>query len=363
MKIANNTVTEEQKKTILIFRIGHLGDTLVAMPAIHAIRKKLPNHNLVLLTEHHSNYISSWEILKPTGWFSDVLFYAATQTVLTKIMSMFTLMVKIRKFNPEYLFDLSPERTISQHFRDRLFFTVLCGISKYAGQRTNITKQKKINVDMSYAEPEWQRLFSIVTDEKNTGFCLPIPEKEKQQALKSLKCLNMLPKSPLFAICPGSNMPAKRWPKERFAEVGKRLTDEYATCNLVIIGGKEDEGLGDELCSILGDRCHNLAGKLSIFESAAVLARCNVYIGNDTGTMHLAAMAGTPCVAIFSARDCPGKWEPYGNGNIIIRDDIECAGCMLNVCELHQMSCLKAISVEQVFSAAKTIISKQREQN
>ncbi len=357
MIIDKSKKTNEQKQSILIFRIGHLGDTLVAMPAIFAIRKLYPDHNLVLLTERHDTYISSWDILGPTGWFDDVLYYDPSHRPIVKIKNMTMLMAKLRKLAPEYIFDLSPERTLSQHRRDRFFFTRIAKIKNYVGRRTDITKEKRDSGRMSVVEPEWKRLLSIVSGEESLGYRLHVPENERLRAQKILQALNIAPRSPLFAICPGSKMPAKRWPKERFAKLGRFLQEEYPGSNLVILGGNEDQALGNELCSKWGKRCHNLAGKLSIYGSAAVLENCNAYVGNDTGTMHLAAMVGTPCVAIFSARDCPGKWEPYGTNNIILRHEIECAGCMLENCVAHQMACLKHISVDRVFSSVVKVIS------
>jgi ADP-heptose:LPS heptosyltransferase len=82
-----------------------------------------------------------------------------------------------------------------------------------------------------------------------------------------------------------------------------------------------------------------------------MLERCALYVGNDTGTMHLAASVGTPCVAIFSARDNPGKWEPTGPGHIVLRHEVPCAGCMLETCVDNDLECLKAISVDEVLAA------------
>jgi ADP-heptose:LPS heptosyltransferase len=98
-----------------------------------------------------------------------------------------------------------------------------------------------------------------------------------------------------------------------------------------------------------------MAGKLTIYGSAAVLEHCITYIGNDTGTMHLGGMVGVPCVALFSARDYPGKWEPYGEKHRIIRKDTDCAGCMREVCSRNN-DCLMRISVDEVLKEAKGLI-------
>jgi len=109
--------------------------------------------------------------------------------------------------------------------------------------------------------------------------------------------------------------------------------------------------LGAMLVAMIGPRIVNWAGSLSVLESAEALRRCTLYLGNDTGIMHLAAAVGTRCIAIFSARDHPGKWYPYGQGHVVIRKQIPCEGCYLTVCEEHRMACLMEINVEEVCQA------------
>ena len=65
----------------------------------------------------------------------------------------------------------------------------------------------------------------------------------------------------------------------------------------------------------------------------------------------LAAAMGTPCVAIFSSRDLPGMWYPYGSQHTVLRREVECSGCMLNDCVKQKMKCIRAISVDEVHSA------------
>ena len=124
-----------------------------------------------------------------------------------------------------------------------------------------------------------------------------------------------------------------------------------------MLGGCEDAVLGDALCRAWGERSHNFAGVFSVYESAALLERCCGYLGNDTGTMHLAAMVGTPCVGLFSARDYPGQWEPYGQGHTVLRHETDCAGCMLEVCHERDNECLQRISVDEVFGAVRQLLA------
>jgi ADP-heptose:LPS heptosyltransferase len=164
--------------------------------------------------------------------------------------------------------------------------------------------------------------------------------------------------APLLAVGPGSKMPAKIWPAARFAELGIRIKKVFPRLQLIVLGGKESVAVGRELCAAWGANAYSFAGQLSLYGSAAILEHCIAYVGNDTGTMHLAAMMGTPCVAIFSARDSPGRWDPHGKGHLVLRHEVECAGCLLDVCAEFDNQCLKLVPVDEVLAAVRGIVTK-----
>jgi ADP-heptose:LPS heptosyltransferase len=151
-------------------------------------------------------------------------------------------------------------------------------------------------------------------------------------------------------------MPAKMWVQDRYHELGQRLLAAYPELHLLVVGGKEDAAIGEELCAVWGHRSHNLAGRLSIYGSAAALQQCIAYVGIDAGAMHLAGMVGISCVALFSARDYPGQWEPYGTGHVILRHETECAGCMRTVCP-YDNKCLGLVSVDEAERAVRSVIT------
>jgi len=342
------------KESILVYRIGQLGDTLVSIPAISAIHEKYPEHNLVLLTEKTrsgNNIISSWDILEPTGWFDKVIFYYPATNIVAKVTTMFSVVSKLRKIRPEIVIDLSPERNKLQALRDKLFFKIMVGVRKYMAYGAYPKFNRLNNGDLPRVIPEWQRLLGIVSEDAFINFRLPIPENEQKNIDKLFSTGLIDNNVRMVAIGPGSKMPAKKWPEDYFAELGKSLLSKYSDIVLVVLGGKEDAEVGDRLCNLWGRRSFNYAGKYSIYGSYALLNKCFAYIGNDTGTMHLAAMARIPCVVIFSARDYPGKWEPYGNSNIVLRHETSCSGCMLEICSANANICTKLITVDEALSA------------
>jgi len=343
---------------IVIFRTGQLGDTLVALPAIEAIRSQYPHHRLFLLTERQINHVSSWEILDHTGWFEGVLYYEALVTGLRKIKTLFFLLIQLRALKIDHFFNLAPDRSERQRTMDVVYFSVLAGARNYHFPPTDRRMSDQAQRSLAWIEPEWRHLLRGVGADMPQGNALrlSIPDSERELALQVALAEGIDFGLRLLAICPGSKMPAKRWPTARFAELGMRLREDFPEVQLVVLGGKEDIAVGRELCEGWGEKAYTLAGKLSVYGSAAVLERCIAYVGNDTGTMHLAAIAGVPCVAIFSARDYPGKWEPYGNGHIVLRHEVPCAGCMLEVCGQHHNECLRLIGLDEVYGAVQKII-------
>jgi ADP-heptose:LPS heptosyltransferase len=248
-------------------------------------------------------------------------------------------------------------RTVWQVARDTFFFRTLCGIRDIVGLRpTPPYPVRDGSNQLVRLEPESDRLLEwafgpeAVRNRPRDAHHLPLTVSHRECAAALLA---PLVGQTLIAVAPGSKMQAKMWPQERFAAVGSLLLARSTNVRLIVLGGEHERPIGDALCRVWGARSLNLMGQLAISESAAVLERCCLYVGNDTGTMHLAASVGTPCVAIFSARDNPGRWEPPGDGHIVLRSDVPCAGCMLTDCIEHARRCLTAITVGDVVDAAE----------
>jgi heptosyltransferase III len=355
-------MTKKTMPTILIFRIGQLGDTLIAMPAIEAIRSKYPSHHLILLTDRHpgkAGYVSSWDILGPTGWFDQVIFYDPGVRGRDKLKMLGRLVSELRDLKVEHLFNLAPGRSRLASARDKWFFHFVVAPNLYSACPP-FNPPITVNGTLPRLTPEWRSLLQVVFNfgaPINDQFTLPIPEREREIANTLAQSERIDFSSKLIAIGPGSKMAAKKWPKEYFSALGVRLLDSFPDVHLVVLGGKEDALLGNELCEFWGERSTNLAGELSIYGSAALLERCAAYVGNDTGTMHLAAMVGVPCVALFSARDYPGKWDPYGKQHIVLRHVVACEGCMLEICKFDN-ECLKQIATDKAFDATKAVLNK-----
>jgi ADP-heptose:LPS heptosyltransferase len=233
-----------------------------------------------------------------------------------------------------------------------MFFVAMVRVSKYVIPASRVETRK------SKAEPEWRRLLAAASsDYEAFAARLSISADIRLRAMTTYGSAGGSDARAKIAVAPGSKMASKRWPQERFVQVVAKLHQRFPDYQFIVFGDYRDETLGDELVERYRGDCVNLAGRLSVLESAALLEQCAAYIGNDTGTMHLAAMVGCPCVAIFSSRDAPGRWDPIGQGHVVLRSDPSCAGCMLEECVERKNRCLTDISVDQVIDATIALLT------
>ncbi len=346
----------------LVYRPGSLGDTLVALPAVADIRRRYPQHRLTLLTERDvpgSGRVSPWAVLEPTGWFDNVYFYDVRPSSLRQRLANVALALRLRRTGYDDIFSLAPPRNRKQLRTDSLIFRGVVGTGRYHAA----TEPWSDSNGKDAVDHEGLRLLRIV-DPGATGaaledFLLPLPAAEVERARQLLTGLGVRPGQFLVGVGPGSGRPTTTWPLDRFAAVGAALLHQFPDLVLVAIGSANDQSLCEQLCEAWGPRSHNLAGRFSVLGSAAVLERCATFIGNDSGVTHLAAMVGVPCVAIFSARNAPGHWDPLGRNHLVHQERPECAGCMLDVCVDEGNKCLVRIETGPVVHSAVTLIDRR----
>jgi len=257
-----------------------------------------------------------------------------------------------------------PDRPAILRQRDKIFFEKICGIKYIVGFDSVVDKEsiKDKYGSLTWQQPEFEQLLRLVLPSSPMSKLeiLPRPylypaEKDfnkvkKIMKLGSQKCLTI-------ALGPGSKMLGKKWPVERYSEFVSYTLNTFSNCRVVIFGAPNEQNDSDYICdNNRSKRLISLVGSTNIIESAAALSLCTFYVGNDSGTMHLAAAMGLPCIGIFSSRANPGRWEPFGSQNIILRKDSNHVGCELVSCHLC-LKGLKKISLEEVIDAT-TIMKK-----
>lgn len=159
-------------------------------------------------------------------------------------------------------------------------------------------------------------------------------------------------KRPLVGLCPGAAYgPSKRWPAARFSGVGRELSSRGAS--IAVFGAPSEVGLAQEVSRDIPGAV-SVAGRTTPVVLAGCLAQCAVVIANDSGAAHLAGAAGAAVVAIFGSTDA--SWtRPLGSKVVVVRtEDIPCVPCFGKECD-RGYACLTGISEADVISAASAV--------
>jgi heptosyltransferase-2 len=152
-----------------------------------------------------------------------------------------------------------------------------------------------------------------------------------------------------IGLGPGATYgPAKRWPEDRWIELGRALIKNGR--RLIIFGSAAEADLCRRIAAAIGSGASSCAGETDLRQSAALLSKCRLFVSNDTGVMHLAAAAGTKVVALFGSTNT-GWTRPWGSGHLVIYEKEPCSPCYGRTCRYGHYRCLTKISAASVIEA------------
>jgi lipopolysaccharide heptosyltransferase II len=171
-------------------------------------------------------------------------------------------------------------------------------------------------------------------------------EAESKKAAEVLGSHGVRADDLLIGLNPSANWLTKRWLRERYAELGDRLMTYYKA-KVILLGGPGDKEWVSEIEGCMKRKPINLSGQTSLKELPAFIARCELFITNDTGPMHIAAAAGVPIIAITG----PTSVTPVGRGHLRLQADLDCAPCWSNTCRRGDTACMEIVGVEGVMKA------------
>lgn len=308
----------ENINKILVYRLGSLGDTLVALPSFNAIREKFPHAEITILTSRPENsVIAPLEAILPKKNFDNLIIYPL-QTKNSLIIS--NLIKNIRDKNFDLAINLTQSRGFIKTFRDLLFFKI-CKIPNLLGfsfSSKDLILQKKQG---DFYEPERERIFrriKVLTKkscEDESLWDLLFTEEEKQTA-ESIQKKNRID-IPFIAVSLGSQFEEKKWQPSNWSKTIQIILAKYPHLQIVALGAKNEEALSREILSPICRNHINLCGLTNPRISALILKQSILFMGHDSGPMHLAATVGVPCLSIFSIRNKKGHWYPRGTSNLI----------------------------------------------
>ncbi len=166
------------------------------------------------------------------------------------------------------------------------------------------------------------------------------------------------PTGPLrIGLCPGAEFgPAKRWYPTRFRKVMQALAAKHPDATFVLVGTAADTPVAADILQGFDGKVEDLTGRTTLAQLLEELQRLHTLVTNDTGTMHLAASLGVPCVALFGSTE-PLLTGPLGDHHIVIRHQVECSPCYQRNCPLD-FRCMEAITADEVTEAVETILAR-----
>jgi len=335
-----------RREAILIFRIGSIGDTVIALPCFHRIARTFPNARRIVVTNRPVSVKAApvESVLGHSGLIDDFIYFSPATRNLRELLE---LRERIRETGAHTLIYMSP-RSWFGAIRDISFFR-WCGIRHIIGAPlARDLRQVRIDQTTGTTEREAERLARCLAPLGNIEVSdralwdLQLLPEEMDAANAFLKPLRG---ASFITVNVGGKVSRKDWGDAHWIDLLRLMAPEYADFALVLLGS-EDEF---ERCGRLGadwpGPTLNLCGKLTPRESAAVMKRASLFVGHDSGPMHLAAAVGTPCVAIFGDFNPPNRWHPFGAEHRII----------------HDMRGVHSISPVEVCAAVHSVISARVE--
>ncbi len=243
-------------------------------------------------------------------------------------------------------------------------FLRLCGVKRLVG--VPVTEAMQLNgfgaetvEGLEELEAEAARLVRNIAElgegrlDDPASWDLGLTDAEKTRAREAIGAEVLA--GPMMAVSVGTKVQAKDWGRENWRALLARLAGKYPGHGLMLAGVAEEseasEFAADGWRAAGGGAVVNLCGKLTPRESAAAFALAEIFVGHDSGPMHLAAAVQTPCVAIFAARNIPRVWFPFGEQHRVVYHRVDCMGCGLETCVVEGKKCLLSISVEEVVAA------------
>lgn len=342
-------------ETICVHRVGQIGDIVCALPAMSLLHQKWPKSKIIVLTSAGFLKTSPLvDLIKGIPWISAIETYDSLSIQNSK---NFLGLIKILRNHRIDLWVALPQdlTNISTEIRNMLFAKIIRADYGF-GFGVNTSKLfSRYQLKFGNFKHETDTLLDIVDP-------LRLRDKKRQYGFEySLVNHPYLPldisSNPrgIMVIAPGANRKANRWPIDRFASIALRWFQGGGI--IVVVGGPQDRELGEEIKKFIDSKSFiNLCGETNLVETICLLSKAKILVTNDSGPMHLASVAKTPVVAIFSARDFPLKWTPCSNLNQVLRVDTDCSPCFRDECERDNL-CLSLVTVDDVWSGVKNIVN------
>ncbi len=326
-------VPEESAGSLQPFRIlirasNWLGDNVISIPAVRAIKEGRPDAHVTVLAPE--KIAAVWRLVPEVD-----------EVISLGKMSLWAVRRLLRAQTPYDVGVIFPNS-----LRSALELW-LGGVPRrigYAGHQRHWLLQQVLTPPLRLGPPQHQvehyldLARSLGADAEPGEIAIAAPAERHLSSTR-------------FGLCPGAEYgPAKRWLPERFAETAAALGGHW-----VLFGTAKDAEAGAAIDQSLGENCTNLIGRTTLEELIEELRQCALLLTNDTGTMHLATLLGVPVIAVFGSTE-PRLTGPLGRRHVVVRHQVECSPCFLRECPLD-FRCMKAVTAPDVTAAARRLLA------
>ncbi len=340
-------------KKILIIKLDHVGDLIVSTPVISNLKLNFPQARLTVL-------VGSWNkpLVEDNPYVDEVITYDAitpfykettnSQHILQKIK--FFIALKHKKF--DLIVDL---RTTWEG----LFF----GLIKGGRYRTDVST---VRISQSFSKDK--RFTHIVEVNLETLKRIEIPIKTKMLEVfirdedrvfidQYLRKEGVKGGERIFVIHPGAKVLLRQWANERFAQLADEFVKKYGV-KIIIVGSKAEGKIAEEVAHKMSASPIIAAGKTTLKQLIALLQRADLFVGNDSGVMHLAIASGKVGVIALFGPEEPKRFGPYGKNAIVIKKDLPCSPCNQLKCIMEgERNCMSLITVTDVLRESERLLS------
>ncbi len=338
----------KETERVLVRGVNWIGDAVMTLPAIQAIRRAHPTAKISLLVKP-----SVAPLFENCPYIDEVLLY---DEHFKGAIGKLRLANMLRKKHFE-------KAILLQNAFDAALITFLARIPERIGYDRDSRKSlltKPVKYDNQDRKVHHIRYYLDLL--KAAGikaeYAHPWLGLSMDERLAARTRLSEL-KRPVLGINPGATYgSSKRWLPERFSEVAGWFIRETRG-SIVIFGGENEVPIAEEIYKNIPMNKLMLAGKTSLRELMSLISECDVFVTNDSGPMHIAYAVGTPVTAIFGSTSAE-LTGPVGPGHVVVRSDTDCAPCFERSCDKDYIKCMFAVTSEDVYNNVKELLPQKK---
>lgn len=324
-------------RNILLIRLSSLGDIVLTSPAIRAVRKHFPNARISMLVASQSA-----DLLTENPHLDEVLQF--DRHAKDKDTAE---MIRLARVLRERQFDLSID--FQRKFRTSLLGYLSGAKCRVGYHRPNglLCSVRVPDSSVHAIDRYFALLHAVGIEARDRALELFLTESDRTYAQDIMEKQGIDDDKLTVGLFPGAGWKLREWMPDRFAAIGDRLVKDFGA-QVVIFGGPHEYQLANCVIDLMTEQATSFAGNHQIRQLAALIERCNLFLTNDTGPMHIAAALRTPTVALFG----PGnhiRFQPLDSIHTTIRHDVPCNPCKQFTDRCKDNICMKLITVDEVW--------------